>query len=74
LHGKDTIKSFILPEEAIQNAQLEACYRVLRSIDYKPTATMANNLIAEISRLDLKDVNTPASASITDVQHLSSYK
>ncbi|KAF2110929.1 hypothetical protein BDV96DRAFT_603534 [Lophiotrema nucula] len=34
---------------------------------------MANNLIAEISRPSLKDFNTPASASITDVQHLASY-
>ncbi|KAF2244385.1 hypothetical protein BU26DRAFT_523041 [Trematosphaeria pertusa] len=34
---------------------------------------MANNLIAEISRLGLKDLNSPASASITDVQHLASY-
>ncbi|KAF1960419.1 hypothetical protein CC80DRAFT_489574 [Byssothecium circinans] len=34
---------------------------------------MANNPIAEISRLGLKDLNTPASASITDVQHLASY-
>ncbi|KAF2496461.1 hypothetical protein BU16DRAFT_549948 [Lophium mytilinum] len=34
---------------------------------------MANDLIAEISRLGLKDLNTPASASITDVEHLSSY-
>ncbi|KAF2809135.1 uncharacterized protein BDZ99DRAFT_488863 [Mytilinidion resinicola] len=34
---------------------------------------MANDLIAEISRLGLEDLNTPASASITDVQHLSSY-
>jgi hypothetical protein len=46
---------------------------VFYSIDYKPTAIMAKNLIAGISRRDLKDLNTPASASITEVQHLSSY-
>ncbi|KAH7349234.1 hypothetical protein BKA66DRAFT_476738 [Pyrenochaeta sp. MPI-SDFR-AT-0127] len=34
---------------------------------------MENSLIAEILRLSLKDLNTPASASITDVQHLASY-
>ncbi|KAF2177805.1 hypothetical protein K469DRAFT_732233 [Zopfia rhizophila CBS 207.26] len=34
---------------------------------------MANNLIAEISRLGLKDLNTLASALITDVRHLVSY-
>ena len=34
---------------------------------------MASTTIAEISRLDLQDLSTPAVASITDVKHLSSY-
>ncbi|RYN85844.1 hypothetical protein AA0119_g13066 [Alternaria tenuissima] len=34
---------------------------------------MVDDLIAEISRSELKDINTPVSASITDVQHLTSY-
>jgi hypothetical protein len=34
---------------------------------------MADSPIAEISRLGLKDLNAPAPASITDVQHLASY-
>jgi hypothetical protein len=34
---------------------------------------MANDPIAEITRPNLKDLETPASASITDVQHLASY-
>ncbi|KAF2646861.1 geranylgeranyl pyrophosphate synthetase [Massarina eburnea CBS 473.64] len=34
---------------------------------------MANKPIAVISRQDLKDLNTPASASITEVEHLTSY-
>ena len=34
---------------------------------------MVDNLIAEISRLSLEDLNTPTSASITEVQHLTSY-
>jgi hypothetical protein len=34
---------------------------------------MANSIIAGISRLGLKNLNSPASASITDVQHLASY-
>jgi hypothetical protein len=34
---------------------------------------MANTLKAEISRLDLKDLKTPASATITEIQHLASY-
>ncbi|KAL6401241.1 hypothetical protein AUP68_16970 [Ilyonectria robusta] len=34
---------------------------------------MASNVIAEISRVDLKELITPPVASITDVKHLSSY-
>jgi hypothetical protein len=34
---------------------------------------MVNNPSAELSRPDLKDTNIPASASITNVQHLASY-
>jgi hypothetical protein len=34
---------------------------------------MADNLIAEISRLGFRNLNTPPSASISDVQHLASY-
>lgn len=34
---------------------------------------MSNDLIAEISRLDINDLHTPTSASITDVQCLASY-
>jgi hypothetical protein len=34
---------------------------------------MASNTTAEISRLDLQELRTPSSASITDVRHLSSY-
>ncbi|KAG9228956.1 hypothetical protein BJ875DRAFT_524765 [Amylocarpus encephaloides] len=34
---------------------------------------MAPISISEISRTDLQELNTPASASITDVKHLSSY-
>ena len=34
---------------------------------------MASTTIAEISRLDLQDLDTPPSASITDVKQLSSY-
>lgn len=34
---------------------------------------MANNLITVISRQSLKNINTLASASITEVQHLASY-
>ena len=34
---------------------------------------MASTTLAEISRLDLVDLTTPRSASITDVKHLSSY-
>ncbi|KAF8855232.1 hypothetical protein BDZ45DRAFT_676394 [Acephala macrosclerotiorum] len=34
---------------------------------------MTSTIIAEIFRLDLQDLNTPSSASITNVKHLSSY-
>lgn len=34
---------------------------------------MTSAILAEISRLDLLDLNSPASASITDVNHLASY-
>jgi hypothetical protein len=34
---------------------------------------MTSTTIAEISRLDLQDLNTPSLASITNVKHLSSY-
>lgn len=34
---------------------------------------MNDDLIAEFSRLELEDLDTPASAFITDVQHLASY-
>jgi hypothetical protein len=34
---------------------------------------MTDEFVAKISRFDLKSLDTPASASITDVQHLSSY-
>jgi hypothetical protein len=34
---------------------------------------MTSTTIAQISRLDLQDLNTPSLASITDVKHLSSY-
>ncbi|PMD18503.1 hypothetical protein NA56DRAFT_244940 [Hyaloscypha hepaticicola] len=38
-----------------------------------PTLTITSTTIAQISRLDLQDLNTPSLASITDVKHLSSY-
>jgi len=34
---------------------------------------MASITVSEISRIDLEEPNTPASASITDVKYLSSY-
>jgi hypothetical protein len=34
---------------------------------------MASTTVFEISRLDLQELETPTSASITDVKHLSSY-
>jgi hypothetical protein len=40
---------------------------------YKPTTTMVNNPLAEVSEADLEDISAPASAMITNVQHLASY-
>ena len=36
-----------------------------------PTSTIASTTLAEISRLDLLDLNTPPLASITNVKHLT---
>lgn len=36
-------------------------------------SAMTSSILAEISRLNLRDLNTPTLASITDVKHLSSY-
>lgn len=34
---------------------------------------MNEDLVAELSRLEIEDLDTPASAFVTDVQHLASY-
>jgi hypothetical protein len=65
---------FVLSEKIIvHNARFKTCYRILLSITYDSATTMVNNPLAEISGPDLKDISIPASASITNVQQLSSY-
>jgi hypothetical protein len=64
----DTLLLILHPSTSVET---RSC--ILRSIDIEPATTLANKLVAEISRPDLEEISRPASASITDVRHLASY-
>lgn len=67
------INSFTLSENIIHNARFKTCCCIQLSIDFEPPTTMAKKPLAEISRLDLKEISVPVSACITDVQRVESY-